>query len=34
MYEVHNRSVWEHEEFSFKIERGDIGMLYKANLDY
>ena len=34
MYEVQNRSVIEHEVFSFDIRREDIRFLYNANLRY
>lgn len=34
MYEVQNRSVNEHELFSFKIDRENIKWLYKANVDF
>jgi hypothetical protein len=34
MYEVQNRSVGEHELYSFNIERENIKWLYRANLGY
>ena len=34
MYEVRHRSVWEHEQFSLNVERRNLKMLYKANLDF
>jgi hypothetical protein len=34
MYEVQNRSVHEHELYSFNIERDNLKWLYKANLDH
>ena len=34
LYEVQNRSVYEHELFSFNIERDNLSTLYKANLDF
>lgn len=34
MYEVQNRSVSEHENFSFNIERSNLKDLQKANIDY
>ena len=34
MYEVQNRSIDEHEEFSLTLERQNIRWLYQANLDY
>lgn len=34
MYEVHNRSVWEHELFSFEIERKNLKWVYQANEAY
>jgi hypothetical protein len=34
MYEVQNRSVHEHELYSFEIERQNVKWLYQANLTY
>ncbi len=34
LYEVQNRSVWEHEHFSFQIDRHNLSSLYKANIDF
>lgn len=34
MYEVQNRSVDEHQNFSFSIERDNLRWLYQANLDF
>lgn len=34
MYEVQNRSVNEHELFSFNIDRANLRWLYRANIDY
>ena len=34
MYEVQNRSVYEHELYSFEIERSNLRWLYNANTDY
>jgi len=34
MYEVQNRSVNEHELFSFEIERNNLHWLYNANTDF
>lgn len=34
MYEVQNRSVYEHELYSFKVERQNLKWLYRANLGY
>ncbi len=34
MYEVQNRSVEEHELYSFKIERENLTLLSNANEDY
>lgn len=34
MYEVQNRSIDEHDQFSTKLERQNIKWLYRANLDY
>ena len=34
MYEVQNRSVDEHEEFSLTLERQNLKWLYQANLEY
>jgi hypothetical protein len=34
LYEVQNRSVWEHEEFSFKVERRNLRWLFDASQDY
>ena len=34
MYEVTNRSVWEHELYSFNIERENLKWLTKANNDF
>ena len=34
MYEVQNRSVHEHELFSFQVERAKLKWLYEANTDY
>ena len=34
MYEVQNRSIYEHEQFSMGVERRNLKWLYNANLDY
>jgi hypothetical protein len=34
MYEVQNRSVDEHQNYSFSIERDNLRWLYQANLDF
>ena len=34
MYEVQNRSVNEHELFSFEVERNNLHWLYNANMDF
>ena len=34
MYEVQNRSVGEHELFSFEVERHNLRWLYNANTDF
>ncbi len=34
MYEVQNRSVNEHELFSFTVERNNLRWLYQANTDF
>ena len=34
MYEVQNRSVNEHELFSFEVERSNLRWLYTANADF
>jgi len=34
MYEVQNRSIDEHDQFSTKMERSNLRWLYQANLDY
>jgi len=34
MYEVQNRSIDEHEQFSSKLERQNIKWLYQANMDF
>ena len=34
MYEVQNRSIYEHEHLSMGIERRNLKWLYNANLDY
>ena len=34
MYEVQNRSIDEHEEFSMQMERKSLPWLYEANEDY
>ena len=34
MYEVQNRSIDEHDQFSTKLERSNLNWLYRANLDY
>ena len=34
MYEVQNRSVHEHEMYSFNIERENLKWVYQANLDF
>jgi len=34
MYEVQNRSIDEHDNFSNKLERQNLRWLYQANLDY
>ena len=34
LYEVQNRSLSEHEEFSFNISREEVGTMYNANLDH
>lgn len=34
MYEVQNRSIHEHELFSFNIDRENLHWLYNANMDF
>jgi len=34
MYEVQNRSIYEHEQFSMGVERKNLKWLYNANMDY
>ena len=34
MYEVQNRSVYEHEQLSMGVDRKNLKWLYNANLDY
>jgi len=34
MYEVQNRSIDEHEQFSSKLERQNLKWLYQANMDF
>ena len=34
MYEVQNRSIDEHEEFSMQMERKSLPWLYEANSDF
>ena len=34
MYQIQNRSIWEHEMYSFDIEREDIKWLSKARDDF
>jgi len=34
MYEVQNRSVYEHEQYSFEVSRRNLGHLYKANMSF
>ena len=34
LYEVQNRSIDEHEEFSLTLERSNLRWLYQANMDY
>lgn len=34
IYEIKNRSVHEHEAYSFALERQNLKWLYNANLDY
>lgn len=34
MYEVQNRSIYEHERFSMGVERKNLKWLYNANIDY
>ena len=34
MYEVQNRSILEHQTFSFEVERQNLKWLYHANMDY
>jgi hypothetical protein len=34
MYEVQNRSVNEHELFSFEVERHNLNQLYQANIEF
>lgn len=34
MYEVQNRSVWEHDSFSFGVERRNLKYLYNANRNF
>lgn len=31
MYEVTSRTIWEHELYSFNIERKDLTLLARAN---
>lgn len=34
MYEVQNRSIDEHQQFSLSVDRKNLKWLYKANLDF
>ena len=34
MYEVQNRSLYEHEQFSIGVERQNLKWLYLANMNY
>lgn len=34
MYEVQNRSIFEHELYSFGVERNHLNWLYQANLKF
>jgi hypothetical protein len=34
MYEIQNRSIHEHELYSFNIERRNLKWLYQANLNF
>lgn len=34
MYEVQNRSIYEHDRYSFQVSRRNLGDLYKANLAF
>lgn len=34
MYQIQNRSVWEHELYSFDIKRDDLKWLERANIDF
>ena len=34
MYEVKNRSIYEHEQFSFSMERRNLKWLWDSNNDY
>lgn len=34
MYQVQNRSIYEHELYSFNLQREDIKWLSKANRDF
>jgi len=34
LYEVRNRSMLEHEAFSFNVERQNLSKMYQANLSY
>ena len=34
MYEIKNRSIYEHEQFSMGVERQNLKWLYNANMDY
>mmetsp|Transcript_103047 Transcript_103047/g.142579 ORF Transcript_103047/g.142579 Transcript_103047/m.142579 type:complete len:182 (+) Transcript_103047:164-709(+) len=34
MHEIQARSVWEHEQFSFKVERHNLNTLTQANEQY
>lgn len=34
LYEVRNRSMLEHESYSFKVDRRNLSRLYKANIEY
>lgn len=34
MYEVRNRSVSDHEQFSFEVERENLSWLYRANQEF
>lgn len=34
LYEVRNRSMLEHEAYSFKVDRRNLSQLYRANEEY